>query len=126
MAPDAIRSLALSTEIALRAEIPDRMAVATLYWRGPVLWDFDGRTWRRGLPGDIAGASSSWPADGQSDRGWQQVIVLEPSGQPWLLALDVPQASDVRGSTLVDHALRSTWPIWLTGTISRSSWSMTT
>ena len=112
MAPDAIRSLALSTEIALRAEIPDRMAVATLYWRGPVLWDFDGRTWRRGLPGDIAGASSSWPADGQPDRGWQQVIVLEPSGQPWLLALDVPQASDVRGSTLVDHALRSTWPIW--------------
>lgn len=112
MAPDAIRSLALSAEIALRAEIPDNMAAETLYWRGPVLWDFDGRVWRRGSPGDVAGASPSWPADGKPDRGWQQVIVLEPSGQPWLLALDVPQASDVRGSTLVDHALRSTWPIW--------------
>ena len=49
MSPGTLSSLALSDAIAFRAEFrstpppqPQR------YWRGPVLWDFDGRTWSIG------------------------------------------------------------------------------
>src|SRR6266853_2111438 len=51
MSPGSISSLSLSDAIAFRVkfrtEPPPR---ARLYWRGPVLSDFDGLTWRVGLP----------------------------------------------------------------------------
>ena len=51
MAPGSLSQLTLSDAIAFRVdfqgEAPRRR---TLYWRGPVLWDFDGRTWRMGSP----------------------------------------------------------------------------
>lgn len=112
MAPDTIRSLALSSAIVLRAEIPPGMAAETLYWRGPVLWDFDGHAWRQGRPGQAGLPASRTFQEEGVERGWQQTITLEPSGQVWLLGLDAPLASDAPGSLLVDHALRSGWPIW--------------
>ena len=51
MAPGSLSQLTLSDAIAFRVDFqgepPPRR---TLYWRGPVLWDFDGRTWRMGSP----------------------------------------------------------------------------
>ncbi len=112
MAPDAIRSLALSAEVVLRAEIPDDMAAETLYWRGPVLWDFDGHTWRQGALSQGTDTPAPRTLPEKAGQGWQQTIIIEPSGQPWLLALDVPLASDVPGSTLRDGSLRNAWPLW--------------
>ena len=49
MTPGNISSLIQSDAIAFRAKFdgrpPDRRL---LYWRGPVFWDFDGRTWTAG------------------------------------------------------------------------------
>ncbi|HSH17503.1 MAG TPA: DUF3488 domain-containing protein, partial [Verrucomicrobiae bacterium] len=49
MSPGSLSRLSLSDEIAFRANFqgttPD---TKKLYWRGPVLWDFDGRTWSAG------------------------------------------------------------------------------
>src|SRR5882757_867529 len=51
MSPGTISALSLSDAIAFRVnfegEAPPRNQ---LYWRGPVMTDFDGRTWRVGLP----------------------------------------------------------------------------
>lgn len=112
MAPDTIRSLALSEEVVLRAEIPVNMAADTLYWRGPVLWDFDGHTWRQGPLNEGNNTPATRTLQEKATQGWRQTIILEPSGQPWLLALDVPVASDVPGSTLRDGSLRNAWPLW--------------
>jgi hypothetical protein len=51
MSPGSISALSLSDAIAFRVKFagapPPR---AQLYWRGPVLSDFDGYTWKAGLP----------------------------------------------------------------------------
>src|SRR6267143_3555434 len=46
MAPGNLSQLALSDAIAFRAAFEaDPPPLPLRYWRGPVLWDFDGRTW---------------------------------------------------------------------------------
>src|SRR5574340_1585380 len=50
MAPGSLSRLILSEEVAFRVSYagkPPRRE--QMYWRGPVLWNFDGRTW---TPGD--------------------------------------------------------------------------
>ena len=78
MAPGQSRSLAQSDAIAFRAEFQgDAAAPALRYWRGPVLWDFDGRTWSVGpqLPGDFARAR-------RRRATYRYSVVLEPHNQP--------------------------------------------
>jgi len=49
MAPGNLSRLVLSDATAFRAEFHGaRPPHPLLYWRGPVLWDFDGRTWSVG------------------------------------------------------------------------------
>jgi len=86
MSPGSLSQLTLSDAIAFRVdfeggELPPRR---TLYWRGPVLWDFDGRTWRLGSP---ALAPPPQP------RGGTRVaysVLLEPHNRNWLFALETP------------------------------------
>ena len=86
MSPGSISSLSLSDAIAFRVKfetgLPPR---ARLYWRGPVLSDFDGRTWRVGLPQvrrnmNVEAAGS--PADYE--------VTLEPHNRNWMFALEMP------------------------------------
>src|SRR5436305_6796206 len=49
MSPGDLSQLALSDAIAFRAAFEGESPPQPLrYWRGPVLWDFDGRTWSSG------------------------------------------------------------------------------
>ncbi len=91
MSPGDFSQLALSDEIAFRVEFGGgtaRLAPATdsLYWRGPVLWDFDGRTWQTRLavpPNPVRG-------EGLGDAV-SYTITLEPHRQRWLFLLGLPQ-----------------------------------
>ena len=79
-----ITRLGASDEIAFRAQFdgaPPR--AADLYWRGPVLWDTDGRTWR-------AGESGHGPTTPIIKLGpvYAYTVLLEPHGERWLLGLD--------------------------------------
>lgn len=85
IAPGSIASLIHNPDIAFRVRfagaVPDRKA---LYWRGPVMEDYDGLSWRqhpRAAPPPSVEALSP-PLDYE--------ITLEPHGQRWLLALDAP------------------------------------
>lgn len=86
MSPGSISNLGLSGEIAFRAhftgETPPKHL---LYWRGPVLRHFDGRTWRAGLPQEKVSPGETAPNDTVS-----YVVTLEPHNKPWLFALDLP------------------------------------
>ncbi|TMH17181.1 MAG: DUF3488 domain-containing protein, partial [Betaproteobacteria bacterium] len=86
MSPGSISSLSLSDAIAFRVkfrtEPPPR---ARLYWRGPVLSDFDGLTWRVGLPQlrrSMSVESAGPPFDYE--------VTLEPHNHNWMFALEMP------------------------------------
>ena len=87
MTPGAIGDLALSTEIAFRAEFADGALPAreAMYWRGPVLWETDGRRWTR------RATSRGEPMHrAEGGRTVEYRVILEPSGQRWVTALDLP------------------------------------
>ena len=84
MSPGTLSSLALSDAIAFRAEFHGALAAAALrYWRGPVLWDFDGRSWSIGPSFLIDFAP---PRGGSASYRYE--IVLEPHNRHWLFALE--------------------------------------
>lgn len=90
MAPGNISNLAQSGETAFRVRF-DGPAPAqnTLYWRGIVLGDYDGRTWTR-LRGNREGKVNV------ALRGpkLRYHVTLEPNGGRWLFALDLPARVD--------------------------------
>ncbi|HWI99376.1 MAG TPA: DUF3488 and transglutaminase-like domain-containing protein [Burkholderiales bacterium] len=86
MAPGGISRLVLSDTIAFRAEFEGTPPASQVrYWRGPVLWDFDGRTWSAG--GQSLG---KFAPPGGGSATYRYSVVLEPHNQSWLFALEVP------------------------------------
>jgi protein-glutamine gamma-glutamyltransferase len=83
MSPGNLSQLAQSDAIAFRAEFEgEPPPPQERYWRGPVLWDFDGRTWRMGV---------SWIEDFEAPRGvgrYDYVVTLEPHNRTWMFVLD--------------------------------------
>ncbi|WLI90187.1 DUF3488 and transglutaminase-like domain-containing protein [Massilia sp. R2A-15] len=90
MAPGNLAHLAQSDETAFRVRFIDPApAQPQLYWRGLVLSRFDGRTWtqiQRLRPASAAAHPTRGPAV-------RHEVTLEPSGQRWLYALDLPDAA---------------------------------
>ena len=92
MSPGDISQLILSNELAFRAEFPDltpqaRLDSRQLYWRGPVLWDYDGRTWRTTRP-----LEQTWLNAEGLGAPVRYALTLEPHRQRWLYLLGLPQA----------------------------------
>jgi transglutaminase-like putative cysteine protease len=84
MSPGNLSSLAQSDAIVLRAEFDgDSPPQPLRYWRGPVMWDFDGRTWRMG-PQTLAQFDA--PAGGRATYSYD--VVLEPHNRNWLFVLE--------------------------------------
>lgn len=107
MQPGDISRLILSGDIAFRASFtgptPDP---ATLYWRGPILTRFDGRTWRA-----------------MTDRGELDVearglgtpltytLTLEPHDRLWLFSLGLPASLPPDTRLLAGMQLTSARPL---------------
>jgi transglutaminase-like putative cysteine protease len=87
MSPGSIADLYIDDSPAFRAEFdgspPDS---SELYWRGPVLWRFDGRTWRRLR--DRGQGPARRPSVGPDALSYS--VQLEPHERRWLFALDHP------------------------------------
>ena len=89
MAPGNISHLSLSGAIAFRVAFKGPIPAANkLYWRGPVLWNFNGRTWH------MNNAPPSLPAETLRISGEPVLynVTLEPHNRTWLLMLDMPSA----------------------------------
>lgn len=72
----------------------DAPAPSQMYWRGPVLWDFDGRRWSDTRSGQLA------PVDWTpGPNRWTYELEVEPSERRYITALDLPMAAPT-GSTI--------------------------
>jgi transglutaminase-like putative cysteine protease len=95
MAPGNISKLSLSGATAFRVEFHGKPpAKNQLYWRGPVLSTYDGRTWRinsYSINGIGNGNTQKLP-EGLTVNGPQSqyTVTLEPHNKQWLLMLDMP------------------------------------
>lgn len=86
MSPGSISRLGESDAIAFRAAFSGAPPPpAQRYWRGPVLTEFDGRTWR-------AAPFTEAPTPSYPARGTRLAysLTVEAHRQRWLLALDYP------------------------------------
>jgi transglutaminase-like putative cysteine protease len=86
MSPGSISNLSQSDAIAFRVKFKgEPPARDQLYWRGPVMTEFDGRTWRpeRSLPLPRLAYEPAGPAV-------EQEVTLEAHAKPWLFALELP------------------------------------
>jgi transglutaminase-like putative cysteine protease len=90
MSPGDITNLGLSDEIAFRVEFESQVPRASdLYWRGPALADFNGRTWS--IPqGTRRGERVAATVEYRGPPTTYQVA-LEPNGRGWAFALDMPR-----------------------------------
>ena len=129
MSPGDVSELSISSATAFRVKFkgappPPRER----YWRGPVLHDFDGRTWRRArawfAPQEITPTGPSY--------GYR--LTLEPHQKSWVFALDVATdwrsrlfrtadlqlvtARDNRISTLTSFELQSSTSYKVDGNLS--------
>jgi len=108
LTPGSITSLTASYAIAFRVRFDGTPPPPEeRYWRGPVLHEFDGATWKAGQY-----------ARGQSQRleclsaPYRYSLYLEPTFQHWWLALDTvmaPPSSSVRYTD--DYQLIATQPV---------------
>jgi transglutaminase-like putative cysteine protease len=102
MSPGDITELGLSDAVAFRVDFYDRTPGPNqLYWRGPVLSVFNGRTWSTDGPGMRPGMTDlvEYSGDPIDYR-----VMLEPHGRRWVFALDMPeQWSDGRDIRMENH-----------------------
>ncbi len=108
MSPGSISNLSRSDAPAFRAVFHGAIPPASqLYWRGPVFWDYDGRTWRANQPPQPAGKlqfqAHAAPV--------QYTVTLEPHNKPWLFVLDLPVKLPDIGFMTEDFQLQSRQPV---------------
>ncbi|MDX1345494.1 MAG: DUF3488 and transglutaminase-like domain-containing protein [Sedimenticolaceae bacterium] len=97
------QSGATAFRVTFKGELPEQQE---LYWRGPVLWESNGRDWTTG------------PLLEQTPTGYELVsdfieydVVMEASNQPWLFALDLPATLPDRASLTRDFRLMAEEPV---------------
>ena len=86
MTPGSVSRLLLSDAIAFRVSFDAQIPQANrLYWRGPVLWDFDGYRWT--APRVLYMAPREYQG---LDDPVEYTVTVEPHNRRWLFALDLP------------------------------------
>jgi transglutaminase-like putative cysteine protease len=107
MSPGLISRLSQSDAIAFRVKFQeDAPPKPQLYWRGPVFWHFDGRTWRPGefRPfGQLKFEASGAPYDYE--------VTLEPHNHNWLFALELAAKLPPNANVTTDYMLISRTPV---------------
>lgn len=109
ISPGDISELSLSSEIAFRVAFNGMPPPppAERYWRGVVLHDFDGRTWRR-----PRGRFSTTPTVEPSGTEYDYRITLEAHNRNWLFSLDLPTRwPTTRAFQTYDHQLVTIEPV---------------
>ncbi|MCX7167065.1 MAG: DUF3488 and DUF4129 domain-containing transglutaminase family protein [Rhodocyclales bacterium] len=87
MSPGSIAQLSQSDAIAFRVKFKDALPPQSqLYWRGPVMPAFDGRSWR------VTQTLAAYPEVPYAGLGTavDYEVTLEPHGKFWLFALELP------------------------------------
>lgn len=106
MTPGSLTSLALSDAVAFRVRFESQIPRAKdLYWRGPLMWDFDGRTWSVQF---FVYTAPRIEAEGDPVA---YEVTLEPHNRRWLFALDLPAVVPPRAVAGTDYQIYSVQPV---------------
>lgn len=107
MTPGSVSRLILSDNVAFRVRFDGPLpARERLYWRGPVLTQFDGRTW-----------TAAWarpqraPSFDSSVPPVDYEVTLEAHNKRWLFALDLPARVPSQAAATVDYQLLAREPV---------------
>lgn len=119
MSPGDFSKLSQSTELAFRVEFEGQLpSRQEMYWRGLVFSDFDGVTWTQSELTQGFWASSDidrppeWIKSVQVGNFVPYKVILEPTEQNWLFALEYPTLHPKRGVGLTgEFVLRNHFPI---------------
>ena len=107
MTPGNIANLIKSDALAFRVTFPEGLPpYQSLYWRGPVMPNFDGATWS--MPQFIGQGHIDYS---RRERPTRYTVTLEPHQKTWLFVLDVPGELPPRSNVLSDLQVRSERPI---------------
>ncbi|HEU0187192.1 MAG TPA: DUF3488 and transglutaminase-like domain-containing protein [Gallionellaceae bacterium] len=107
MAPGSMSRLSLSDAVAFRVAFAGAAPLREqMYWRGPVLWDYDGLTWTRGVE-----VRSKQPQLEALGGAVDYTVTLEPHNKPWLFALDMPIKFSVPARLSYDFQVLSRTPV---------------
>lgn len=99
MSPGSISQLSKSDAVAFRVSFEDNPpANSTLYWRGPVLSHFNGKTWTMGSFYTRKSLVDINPLNDPINY----TVTIEPHNQKWLFALDI--ASLIPNQSYMNHA----------------------
>lgn len=119
MAPADIADLSRSAALAFRASFngatPPR---SELYWRALTLDRFDGRRWSQSDYAEF-GPAAQWQKRGEA---LSYSIVMQPSAQRWLFALDVAQTSLEQTRQMSDFRLQRRQPVDRSLIYQATSW----
>lgn len=109
MSPGSLSALSLSDEVAFRVNFSDSVPPppSRMYWRGPVMEEFDGQTWRVG-EGRFQGRPQDLEFSGSPVR---YQVTLEPHYRPWILALEMPSNRPRRTGMRSDYSLLAFTPV---------------
>jgi transglutaminase-like putative cysteine protease len=107
MSPGSFSRLSLSEEVAFRVTYKNKLPRRDqMYWRGPVLWNFDGRTWTSGVS-----VSNTPPQFTEVAQPIDYNVTLEPHNKTWLFALDVPNKISLPAGLTNDFQLLNKVPV---------------
>lgn len=86
MSPGQISNLIRSNKVAFRVDFEDKVpAQNLLYWRGPVMAKYNGSRWYRARRQVLNRFNLT-----VTEPAIKYTVTLEPNGENWLLALDMP------------------------------------
>lgn len=93
MSPGSVSKLLESDDPAMRVRFDGPLPPPSeRYWRGPVMHDFDGFTWRRHRTGLVPPANLGIPLSLQFlGSGYAYEVTLEPTQHNVLIALELPR-----------------------------------
>lgn len=108
MSPGSIATLFADESPAFRVEFDgEPPPPEEQYWRGPVLWLFDGDTWHQ--PVFTRNQPAAPVPDGPESISY--TVQLEPHERRWLFALDYPVEAPDDARQTMDHQLLSRRPV---------------
>ena len=109
MSPGRISQLSNDSSVAFRVKFDSTIPAADkLYWRGPVMWNFDGYNWTAPASERIALNKFNFTA---LSKKIQYSITLQPHNNYWMLALDIPSTLPANAQLTTDMQVLSALPI---------------
>jgi transglutaminase-like putative cysteine protease len=108
MTPGTISQLVQSNEVAFRVTFEEQIPEpSALYWRGPVLWETDGRKWTEGTH-SFDKRTEHIEFFGKPVR---YDVTIEPSNKKWLFGLEMVSKPPDKSYFTNDYQLKTRQPI---------------